>query len=124
MQRFEARVPSVPLTLHDIRVGDEWQGAAEWPWLQISVQGGRSVNSWTMPGLLFANDTVPLAESVKYIQWLVTLAAVHLSAGPVVQYQEIYGAGVLGSQGDTPVILANGATLPWSMEYRYLGANA
>lgn len=79
MQRFEARVPSVPLTLHDICVGDEWQGAAEWPWLQISVQGGRSVNSWTMPGLLFANDTVPLAESVKYIQWLVTLAAVHLS---------------------------------------------
>jgi exonuclease III len=58
-------------TLFDIFINDLLDGAKE---LGLSVPTGESFDTYTLPGLLFADDLVLLADSMKNLQKLLNLA--------------------------------------------------
>ncbi|XP_049270212.1 uncharacterized protein LOC119386210 [Rhipicephalus sanguineus] len=78
---------------------------------------------WTLPGLVFADDIVLLAEDRHQLQQLVTISAHHL-AGLGLRFNPQKSAVVqFAGEVDTnlPLELPNGDKLPFSTEYRYLG---
>ena len=89
--------------------------------LQFMSEGQPEV--WTLPGLVFADDIVLLAEDRHQLEKLVTISAHHLEGlglrfnpqkSAVVQF-----AGALDT--DSPLELPSGDQLPFATEYRYLG---
>ncbi|XP_037514724.1 uncharacterized protein LOC119391121 [Rhipicephalus sanguineus] len=78
---------------------------------------------WTLPGLVFADDIVLLAEDRHQLQQLVTISAHHL-AGLGLRFNPQKSSVVqFAGEVDTnlPLELPNGDKLPFSTEYRYLG---
>ncbi|XP_049272057.1 uncharacterized protein LOC125758663 [Rhipicephalus sanguineus] len=78
--------------------------------------------TWTLPGLVFADDLVLLAENKAQLQHLVETSANHLNTlGLAFNPKKSAVLRFSGDCGEAAVVLPNGEELPRLEEYRYLG---
>lgn len=84
---------------------------------------GGVAQTWTLPGLVFADDLVLLAERSSDLQRLVTLAADHLKSLGL--HFNAKKSAILQFSGveTIDVQLPDGGSIPVSDKYRYLGVN-
>lgn len=84
---------------------------------------GGVAQTWTLPGLVFADDLVLLAERSSDLQRLVTLAADHLKSLGL--HFNAKKSAILQFSGveTIDVQLPDGGSIPVSNQYRYLGVN-
>ncbi|KAH6948250.1 hypothetical protein HPB50_023300 [Hyalomma asiaticum] len=85
------------------------------------LYGGTPV-TWKLPGLVYADDLVLLAESPTDLQQLVTLAATHLYHLDLTFNAKKFAALQLsGSPPGADIYLPGGDQIQWDTEYQYLG---
>lgn len=78
--------------------------------------------TWTLPGLVFADDLVLLAENKAQLQHLVETSANHLDTlGLAFNPKKSAVLRFSGDCGEAALVLPNGEELPRLEEYRYLG---
>lgn len=80
-------------------------------------------DAWTLPGLVFADDLVLLAENTCELQQLVSISAEHIDSLGL-QFNPSKSAVVRfsgTSESVCPVTLPSGETIAQASEYRYLG---
>ncbi|KAH6935574.1 hypothetical protein HPB50_006826 [Hyalomma asiaticum] len=85
------------------------------------LYGGTPV-TWKLPGLVYADDLVLLAESPTDLQQLVTLAATHLyHLDLTFNAKKSAALQLSGSPPGADIYLPGGDQIQWDTEYRYLG---
>ncbi|KAH6926037.1 hypothetical protein HPB50_013032 [Hyalomma asiaticum] len=85
------------------------------------LYGGMPV-TWKLPGLVYADDLVLLAESPTDLQQLVTLAATHLyHLDLTFNAKKSAALQLSGSRPGADIYLPRGDQIQWDTEYRYLG---
>ncbi|XP_037502671.1 uncharacterized protein LOC119377157 [Rhipicephalus sanguineus] len=83
--------------------------------------GGTPV-PWRLPGLVYADDVVLMADNVGDLQHFVSLSANHLSKlGLRFNAKESAVLVFAGTDTSAVVSLPEGGQIPWRDEYRYLG---
>ncbi|KAH7948942.1 hypothetical protein HPB49_003617 [Dermacentor silvarum] len=78
--------------------------------------------TWTIPGLVFADDLVLLAENEAQLQQLVETSAKHLGTlGLAFNSRKSAVVQFSGDRENPTMVLPDGERLPTAEEYRYLG---
>ncbi|XP_037557960.1 uncharacterized protein LOC119435064 [Dermacentor silvarum] len=78
--------------------------------------------TWTIPGLVFADDLVLLAENEAQLQQLVETSAKHLGTlGLAFNSRKSAVVQFSGDRENPTMVLPDGERLPAAEEYRYLG---